>query len=264
MEKLAEEIKIMTDALTKTIDNHTAEHPTGTLPASGRGQVGTALQAARSVGTIAQSAYSKLEQLRLNDTVFPEGRKRMMGELLADAEEKTAEKVDMIDVNATVARASFVVAALPKLAKNREMIAREDARMLLDQAADPGAMLAHLAQRQDDVGALVVTQWGQDYLRSRGCDDKDIELAQAEIIGMALIGAGGQSGDAERSDAARGAMAAESLLRVRDAAMQVGTGLLQSMRDYYAVPRPDFPEPRDSRRPAAPTVLGEDVGSLRF
>ncbi|WP_326599143.1 hypothetical protein [Streptomyces sp. NBC_01803] len=264
MDMLANEINTMLAALRTAIDNHSSEHPTGTLPSPGRAQIRTGTNTASTVGTLITSAHTTLEKLRWDDTLYPDGRKRMMGDVLTDAEEKAQQKVNQIDANATVARASFIVAALPTLTKGRELVARENARMILDKEDDPVTALGRLALRQDDVGALAVTQWGADYLRSRGCDDRDIELAQQVIIGHALNGAADQNADQERSAAARGARAAESLLGIRDAAMQTASMLLQSMREHYGAPRADTATPRDPRRPAAPTVLGEAIGPLTF
>ncbi|MEU5607973.1 hypothetical protein AB0H03_04315 [Streptomyces sparsogenes] len=262
MNALDSEISTMLAALKKATDQHTAEYPTGQLPPPGRTYVNNALNAAATIPTLITSAYDRLETLRANDTLHPDGRKRMMDELLSDAEQKADEKVSQIEGNATVARATFITGAFPKMTKGQEMTAREDARMILDRDDNPIGTISRLALRQDDVGALVVTQWGQDYLRSRGCDDRDIKTAQAAIVGQALNGAAGQVADNDRAEAARGAMAAQSLTGIAGAAAQVAGRLLQSMREHYGIPRVATARPRDPRRPAAPTVLGEDIDTI--
>ncbi|TVL91937.1 hypothetical protein CD790_14760 [Streptomyces sp. SAJ15] len=258
MLKISEEIEIILNGVDQAMTRHNEEHPTGQLPADGRSQISTALTAIRAVRTILNSAHDELEKLRLNDTLYPEGRKRMMTELLDDAEEKINQKVSTADANATIARASFVVGAMPQMSKGRDLIAREDARLILDASKDPISMITHLAQRQDDVGALVVTQWGADYLRARGHDDHELKNAQAAIIGMALNGAQ-QGGDSGRAAAARGALAADSVAGLAGATGQAARSVLSSMRDHYGAPRQRSPKPRDPRRPAAPTVLGEEI-----
>ncbi|MDH2391257.1 hypothetical protein QCN29_21220 [Streptomyces sp. HNM0663] len=264
MEKLREEIDIVMDGVRKAILAHEENHRTSGLPPKGRAPLGTAMSAVRSYSTLVTSAYEKLEKLRLDDTMFPEGKKRMMQELLTDAEQKTEDKQRSADNNAVVARASFITAAFPALSKNREAIAREDARMILDASKDPDVRLGQLALRQDDVGALVVTQWGRDYLESRGLGEHEIRATQELVIGHALNGAADQSGDRERSAAARGAMAAQSVIGLNDAAAGAVRGLFASMRDYYHVPREEYPVPRDPRRPAAPQVFGDDVEPMSF
>lgn len=263
MQKVKEEIDTIMEGVRKAIVRHGQEYGTG-LPAEGRKPLGTAMSAVNTYSTLITSAYEKMEDLRLNDTMFPEGKKRMMQELLTGAEDKADKKHETADANATVARATFIVSAFPKLARNEEMIARQDARMILDASQTPDAEIARLALRQDAVGALVVTQWGADYLHTRGCDERLVKDVQKSIVGMALEGAAGQDADTERSSAARGAMAAQSVIGLNDAAYSAVRGLLSELRDYYSVPREDFPEPVDPRRPAAPQVLGEDIGSFSF
>ncbi|WP_236238809.1 hypothetical protein [Streptomyces sp. CC228A] len=259
MEQIKSEIDTIMAGVIKAIAAHETDHPTGRLPATGRTQIATALKTVRSYDTLLNFAHNEMEKLRLNDTLYPEGRKRMMQDLLTDAEQKTADKHRTADNNITVARASFITNAFPTLTRNREMIAREDARMILDGSNDPQSTLIHLAQRQDDVGALVVTAWGADYLYSRGCDDRDVKNAQKAIIAMAVAGAAEQDTDPHRLAAAQGVKAAESAKGLNDAAASATRGILASMRDYYGVPREENPVPRDPRRPAAPTVLGEDI-----
>ncbi|MDX3868015.1 hypothetical protein [Streptomyces europaeiscabiei] len=263
MQKVKEEIDTIMEGVRKAIDAHGREYGTG-LPSEGREQLRTAMSAVNTYSTLVTSAYTKLEDLRLNDTMFPEGRKRMMRELLADADDKAERKHETAEANATVARATCIVSAFPKLSRSEETTARQDARMILDASKEPDTTIAQLAFRQDAVGALVVTQWGADYLHTRGYDERDVKNIQAGIIGMALDGAHKQSRDSDRSRAAKGAMAAQSLIGLNDAAYSAVTGLLSELRDYYSVPREDFPEPRDPRRPAAPQILGEDVAPLNL
>jgi hypothetical protein len=267
MQKVKEEIDTVLAGVEKAMAAEKAERLTsigGDLPAEGLKMLSSARKAVETYGPLVRSTYDQLEKLRLNDTMYPEGRKRMMQELLTDAEDKTEQKHDTADANAKVAYASFIVSAFPKLARSEEMIARQDARMILDASKEPDHEIARLALRQDAVGALVVTSWGADYLHSRGYDERLVKDIQTSIVGMALDGAIGQAADDGRSKAARGAKAAQSLAGMNDAAASAVRGLLSSMRNYYGVPREADPKPRDPRRPAAPQVLGEDIPSFNF
>ncbi|MCT2592231.1 hypothetical protein LHJ74_20385 [Streptomyces sp. N2-109] len=261
---LTEEVETMLDAYAQAATKHSSEHPTGSLPMPGRKSVSAALNTASSIATVVRSAHRELDRLRMDDTIFPDGRRRMMTELLADAEDKTKEKADQAASQAQVARALFVVDAFPQLTRTRELVARQDARMILDASPDPVTALARLALRQDDIGALVVTAWGADYLTSRGCDERQIREAQRAVIGMALNGARDQGADEERSAAARGVMAADSAEGLAGAAGQVAHTLLNSFARRYGITREGPPKPRDPRRPAAPTVLGEEVEAYQF
>lgn len=263
MEKLKVEIDTVMGGVREAIAEHGRTYGTR-LPAEGRERLRTAMGAVQTYGTLINSAYTKMEDLRLNDTMHPDGRKRMMQELLTDAETTADKKHETADNNATVARAAFIVSAFPKLSKGQELIARQDARMILDASQTPDSEIARLAFRQDGVGALVVSQWGADYLRARGFDDRLIGDIQKGIVAMALEGAAGLEADSERAAAARGAMAAQSVIGLNDAAASAVRGLLSDMRDYYGVPRQDYPEPRDPRRPAAPQILGEDVPPFQY
>ncbi|KUO21468.1 hypothetical protein [Streptomyces dysideae] len=264
MEKLKEEIDIIQAGVIKEVARHNEEHPGRELPAEGRAKLADAMKIVNSYMPLAKSAHGALEKLRLDDTMALEGKKRMMQELLTDAEQKIVDKQRTADNQATVARASFVVSAFRKLPKGQEAIARQDARMILEASPHPAVRLAQLALRQDDVGALVVTQWGHDYLEARGVEEHEIKATQELVIHHALVGAAEQAEDQERSAAARGALAANSVIGLNDGAASAAHGLFDSMRTYYAVPREAFPTPRDPRRPAAPQVLGEDIEPFTF
>lgn len=261
MDKLKQNVDTLMEAARAGLAAHSAEYGTK-LPASGRDKMTAARRAVESYGAIVNSAYNALERLHYDDTLFPEGRKRMMQDVLTGAEEKLQAKAQVAEANATVAQAAYATEAMPKLSKGAELTARQDARMVLDSAQDFTHAIGQLAHRQDDVGALVVDQWGLDYLVSRGLDEraaKEVhEMARATALEVASTSAD------ERSSAANGALAANSLLGAAQAAAGAAGAALQEMRDHFSVPRPTHPTARDPRRPAAPDVDDAPIEPVGF
>jgi hypothetical protein len=261
MDKLKQNIDTLMEAARQGLANHSAEYGTKT-PASGRDKMAAARRAVESYSAIVSSAYNALERLHFDDTLFPDGRKRMMQDVLTEAEEKIGKQAQVAEANATVARAAYIAEAMPKLSKGAELIARQDARMILDAADDVTGAMAQLARRQDDVGALVASQWGADYLTSRGLDERASREAAGMVQALALEAAASEEGG--RSSAAYGALAAESLLGVNDAANGAAAAAVQEMRDHFAIRRPAELAARDPRRPAAPGVVDTPAEPVAF
>lgn len=140
------------------------EGATGSLPADANRGL-HAFDAARAAAQAAvNGAASRVAQLRADDTVPAASVARQVREHIAAARTVLTEKVSHLDAITTIVRGVLHSAALPKLTPGAELVARADAQMILDGARDKGAALARLATRQDDLGALVASGWGRDYL----------------------------------------------------------------------------------------------------
>ncbi|MBO3674865.1 hypothetical protein [Streptomyces sp. NEAU-YJ-81] len=175
-------------------------------------------------GTISLAAQAGRESAAIlaDDTLYPEGRSRLAREAKESARAKVAEADAAFDVKYTVAEAALYQAARPVVPKAETASARMDAQMLLDGALNRkdvsiSRVLQRLAGRQDAVGALVSSDWLEDYAVARGIDTEILEPAKVLIQHSALEGAA-KSGDPERSAAARAALALRSLRQAQTSA----------------------------------------------
>jgi hypothetical protein len=109
-----------------------------------------------------------------------------------------------MEATRTVMQAHLQVAALPKLPKDRELAARDEARMVLDGSDDTVGTVVRLAQRDDEIGAVVASGWGRSYLAAKRVDKAD---EVAAMVGRVAAGAALESADPARR-AAGAALAA--------------------------------------------------------
>lgn len=134
-----------------------------------------------------------------------EGRHELINGLSAEVGESAAEKLKRAETMIEVARATLTVNALAKVSEKDRAVARQDAMMLLSgvRPEELPERMAELARREDHIGAIVASSWGQDYLSSRGADPAGHAIVQGTAIEAA----------AESSDPQRAA-SAEALSRL--------------------------------------------------
>jgi len=135
----------------------------------------------------ARSAQAEVERLRADDTMYPEGRKRLIAEAIAKGNAEVKKQRDRMETAIEVLKAHLSESAVPRLDKAREMPARDELRLILDGSPDPAVMMMQLAQRDDELGAVAASSYGESYLRGRGIP-KAQEAAQS-IRGVAAASA---------------------------------------------------------------------------
>lgn len=77
------------------------------------------------------------------------------------------------------------LAALPKLDRDREMAARDEARMILNGSDDPVSTMVELARRDDEVGAVVTSVWGRSYLTAKRVEQPNEVAAMVRRVASA-------------------------------------------------------------------------------
>ncbi len=118
--------------------------------------------------TLARETVGKVREVRANDLAYPEGRQRLERELKDTAQAELSTLREQRALSLELLRRELEYAALPRVAKERELLARDEARMILDTSPSPGVAMLELAQRHDELAAVVTGSWGESYLRARG------------------------------------------------------------------------------------------------
>lgn len=187
---------------------------------------------ALAAGRQAVSYIGEAVQGDLTDVnVYPEGRTLRAAERIEQAEAKLGEALAKADNAITVARAMLTVEARPKMTPRQEMVARADAQMLMDASDNPGNTLITLAARQDDVGALVNSGWGRDFLTAR-TGDPDLVEATVKLATEAMLQAAQQAPDPARRAAALAVERLALLEQSRDVLRSAGQGMLADLRGW--------------------------------
>jgi len=181
-------------------------------------------QAAHDLQMASSSAAARVRQLRADDLLPDAGRRRLIDETLADAAKKRdrarAQMRAARDVLAAKARAS----ALPRLDPKREQAAREELRLLTDNAPDAAAVLLELAQRDDELAGVAVSSYGESMLRARGTPKaKDLHAVVQDVA----VEAAAKSADPERQAAAAAVSALGQLDRATACAESVADAMLE-------------------------------------
>lgn len=201
----------------------------GHLPAAAQEPyrvVDGAIQEAKNTIT---SARATVEKLHGDDLMPAAGRARLIREQLDTARTTLAEQITRADNALMIMRATLINEALPQVGSGRELLARHDAQMLLDRATDPHVAMVRLAQRGDDVGALVASGWGRDYLTARGIDDSVLPVMHGAVIDSAVQAAAEQTLDPGRQVAARHVAHMSHLAAARDMVANGGTAALNKL-----------------------------------
>ena len=148
----------------------------------------------RAMTATGQEFAAKLDQLKNNDLIFPEGRDRLMAATAAEARVKLNKLDDSQRAVLTVMERELASTCLPKMPPGREMAARDEARMILDGSPDPTRTMGELAVRHDELAAAVVGSYGESYLRAKGMSAKDA-VNDHQLVQMQAVGAARNSAD---------------------------------------------------------------------
>lgn len=156
----------------------------------------------REMRAAAREAAAKVKQLQADDTIFPEGRDRLVREASEAARAKLTRLAGQQTAILTVMDKELESAATPRMPKDREMAARDEARMVLDAASDPLQAMTDLAQRGDELAAVVAGSYGESYLRARGQRSmREVKEAHG-LVRLQSVIAGQQSADPQVRKAA--------------------------------------------------------------
>ena len=143
----------------------------------------------------ANSTQYRVEQLRDDDTIYPEGRARLIREAIAKGKAEVAKHQRAADACVVVIKANLTQAAIPRMDPQREAFARDELRVRLDGAVDPVAVLFELASRDDEMGAVACSSYAESWMRAHGV--ADAPKVASSIRGVAAESAS-QSADPAR------------------------------------------------------------------
>jgi hypothetical protein len=124
--------------------------------------------------TIGASEEAQQEAFRTlsDDTIHPDGRKRIARETIDAATADSTERQDQADGALQVLEAQLESEAIGTPDRKREQLARDEAAMLLDRADNPVDAMIRLASDPDpDLRAVVAGPWGRRYLEATGTKD---------------------------------------------------------------------------------------------
>lgn len=164
----------------------------------------------------ADKTTGEVKRWREDDLVPREARDKRVREALDTGRRSVTQALETAGVGVEALRRQLEADALPKLTPEREAFAREDARLLLDQARGPAEVLSvmlELAKDPDsDVAALILGRFGERYLRSRGIDAKTHRSIVVEALQTAVQS---HSGSESRLAAAKSLAALSELEKSR-------------------------------------------------
>lgn len=200
--------------------------PRDPMPPAAHQAFTAASTAIRNAAMVANGARTRVEEIRGNDLVPKEARARQAAEDLEQRRTAVRDHIRAADNATTILQATLEEAALPKVRPGNESLARQDAAMLLDRSNDPAQVMAQLATRGDDIGALVTSSWGRDYLVSRGLDDPVFHLG-VRLAGIEAAAA--QTVDPARAGAARYRQRIAAVQAARDTVLNTGKALLDNL-----------------------------------
>ncbi len=187
--------------------------------------------AARAAKMAANGAQSKVERLRADDLMNPEGRRRLVREALEQGRAEVKKHQDRMEASLDVLKAELSQAAVLRVDPKRESPAREELRMLLDGAADPVAAMIDCAQRDDELGAVCASSYGESYLRGRGIPDA---RAAHESVRSVAVACAAKSTDPIRRAAGEARAEFGSLEKSRDATQYFTNTALEAAKEAGA------------------------------
>jgi hypothetical protein len=193
--------------------------------------------AGRAMQREARTAAAQLRTLRTDDTVYPLGRQRMERELRDATESQLKKLKDEQDFALDVLTKELMAAALPRVDRERELFARDEARMILDASPSPGVAMIELAGRSDELAAVVTGSWGESYLRARG------ERRPTDVhagVQSAALAANVQHTDKTVSAAAAGHAALTELAKATACTRSIVKSVMESVDEVEdAAPAPE-------------------------
>ncbi|HEY1243305.1 MAG TPA: hypothetical protein VGF29_00605 [Hyphomicrobiaceae bacterium] len=168
-------------------------------------------------------------QLRANDMIPKDARDRLIAERFEQAERVVDEQIRNADAATTILDAQLSMAALAPVGD--AFLARADAQMILDNTppARLDEVMARLARRQDDVGALVASPWARDYLAARGVEPDLVDAIHTGVVESHVDAQTGSS-DSGRAAAARHRQGIVHLRQARDVVFNTARMMLEELR----------------------------------
>lgn len=167
---------------------------------------------------LAHTTAAKVAALEADDVMNPAGRDRLLAETRAGAASTLKQLKQRQNDALTRLRGSLRASALPKVRGDREMPARDEARMMLDATPDPEIAMMEMAERGGELAAVVTGSWGESYLRARGVREAP---RYHEIVQTAAIGASAMGADPALSAAGKAYFALDSAKMGADASYQL-------------------------------------------
>jgi hypothetical protein len=135
--------------------------------------------------SVGRAAAAKIRAAENNDLIPEHGRLRLLGEARAEAMAALDEQERLAHVATDTLRAILTGMALPRVERDREMPARDEVRLLVQGAGDPLQTMLDLAQRHDELAAVVTSSYGESLLRATGVQDAR-KLHHESVCGVAL------------------------------------------------------------------------------
>jgi hypothetical protein len=176
---------------------------------------------------LARETAGKVEYLAADDTMFPEGRERLIREAGDVARKEMRRLGGAQDAALAVLEKEMELAAMPRLDSGREMPARDEARMILDGHPDPLTMMCELAQSGGELAAVVAGSFGESYLRARGVPAKDV-AKQHSVVRLQSLMAARSSSEPKAAKAARARFAMGDLRSIAGIARHGARETLES------------------------------------
>ncbi len=103
-----------------------------------------------------------------DDTMYPQGRQRLIAESNAKAKATSRNHQVALGVALAALEQTVRVALTPQVPKDREALARDDLRLRLDGAPDPVLAMAEIAKNGGELAAVAASSYGESYLRAKG------------------------------------------------------------------------------------------------
>lgn len=116
----------------------------------------------------AREIVLRIESLESDDMLPEQARERLIREARHEASKLIPALRERQQAALAVIAKETQAAALPRIERDREPLARDEARMVLDGASDPRTAMVELAERGGELQAVVTGSWGESYLRARG------------------------------------------------------------------------------------------------
>jgi hypothetical protein len=169
------------------------------LPRKARDVLDDAARTVAEHGRTVRAAVRRAAEVAGDVRIYPEGRAQAITTTAGELAATVNGLAGRLDVQAAIARGHLTRAASRKVGD--PMLARADATMILDKASDKTSALVALARRDDDIGALVASNWGRDYLLADGMDEREAATLHESAQREAALAAADSTDPARRAAA---------------------------------------------------------------
>jgi hypothetical protein len=143
--------------------------------------------AGSALRTLGGDAAGKVRDIENNDYMNPDAKRRLLAEARSDAASAYARVRDRLNNAVDVMEATAFSAAIPRIAHDREALARDEALMLLSSTSDPVSGLEELASRGGEMSALAASSWGESYLRAKGVSARQATKMHREVVQVSAV-----------------------------------------------------------------------------